>query len=153
MYVVIGGGGRLGRYIAKDLTMKGHEATVVELRAARCEQLVMDTGVLVIEGDACDVRYLEQAHTDRADVFIATTPEDDDNLVSCQLAKDYFGVKRTISRVKNPKNIRVFEQLGVDSVISSTARRGGNRCACRLVKAGGLETRSWPCVQLFMNQA
>ena len=61
-----------------------------------------------------------------AEALIAVTGQDQNNLVSCQLAKDYFGVKRTIARVKNPKNIRVFEQLGVDSVISSTARIAGS---------------------------
>ena len=82
MYVVIVGGGRIGRYIAKDMASKGHEVTVIERLAARCETLVAETDVLVIEGDAGDVRYLEQAHVDRADVFVATTHEDDDNLVS-----------------------------------------------------------------------
>ena len=67
MYVVIMGGGRIGRYIAKDMVEKGHEVTVVERLASRCEALVSETDVLVIEGDACDVRYLEQAHTDRAE--------------------------------------------------------------------------------------
>jgi trk system potassium uptake protein len=119
MYVVLAGGGRIGRYIAKDLSEKGHEVTVLERIASRCEQLVMETDVLVIEGDACDVRYLEQAHTDRADVFVATTHEDDDNLVSCQLSKIEFGVRRAISRVNTPKNVEIFEALGIEPVSST----------------------------------
>ncbi len=119
MYVVLAGGGRIGRYIAKDLSEKGHEVTVLERVASRCEQLVMETDVLVIEGDACDVRYLEQAHTDRADVFVATTHEDDDNLVSCQLSKIEFGVRRAISRVNTPKNVEIFEALGIEPVSST----------------------------------
>lgn len=119
MYVVIVGGGRIGRYIAKDMSDKGHDVTVVERRAERCEQLVAETDVLVIEGDAGDVRYLEQAHVDRADVFVATTHEDDDNLVSCQLAKIEFGVKRAISRVNTPKNVEIFEKLGIEAVSST----------------------------------
>ncbi len=75
--------------------------------------------MLVIEGDAGDVRYLEQAHVDRADVFVATTHEDDDNLVSCQLAKIEFGVKRAISRVNTPKNVEIFETLGIEAVSST----------------------------------
>jgi trk system potassium uptake protein len=78
-----------------------------------------ETDVLVIEGDACDVRYLEQAHVDRADVFVATTHEDDDNLVACQLAKIEFGVKRAISRVNTPKNVEIFEALGIEPVSST----------------------------------
>lgn len=119
MYVIIVGGGRIGRYIAKDMTDKGHDVTVIERRAERCEQLVAETNVLVIEGDAGDVRYLEQAHVDRADVFVATTHEDDDNLVSCQLAKIEFGVKRAISRVNTPKNVEIFETLGIEAVSST----------------------------------
>ena len=119
MYVVIAGGGKIGRYIAKDMVEKGHEVTVVERIGSRCEQLVADTDVLVIEGDACDVRYLEQAHTDRADVFVATTHEDDDNLVASQLAKIEFGVKRAISRVNTPKNVEIFEKLGIEPVSST----------------------------------
>ena len=119
MYVVIVGGGRIGRYIAKDMADKGHDVTVIERRAERCEQLVAETDVLVIEGDAGDVRYLEQAHVDRADVFVATTHEDDDNLVSCQLAKIEFGIKRAISRVNTPKNVEIFETLGIEAVSST----------------------------------
>lgn len=119
MYVVIAGGGRIGRYIARDLTEKGHEVTVIERIASRCEELVSETDVLVIEGDACDVQYLEQAHTDRADAFVATTHEDDDNLVACQLARIEFDVKRSISRVNSPKNVEIFEALGIEAVSST----------------------------------
>jgi trk system potassium uptake protein len=119
MYVVLAGGGKIGRYIAQDLSHKRHEVTVIERVPSRCERLVAETNVLVIEGDACDVRYLEQAHLERADVFVATTHEDDDNLVSCQLAKIEFGVKRAISRVNTPKNVEIFEQLGIEAVSST----------------------------------
>ena len=119
MYIVIVGGGRIGRHIARDMSDKGHEVTVIERLANRCEQLVVETDVLVIEGDACDVRYQEQAHTDRADVVVATTHEDDDNLVACQLAKIEFGVPRAISRVTTPKNVEIFETLGIEPVSST----------------------------------
>ena len=75
MYVVIVGGGRIGRYVARDLVRNGHDVTILELRGERVEALVAETGVLAIEGDAADLRYLEQAHTERADVFVATTHE------------------------------------------------------------------------------
>jgi trk system potassium uptake protein TrkA len=119
MYVVIAGGGKIGRYIAQDLASKGNDVTVIERHPGRCETLVAETSVLVIEGDAGDVRYLEQAHLDRADVFVATTHEDDDNLVACQLAKIEFGVTRAISRVNTPKNVEIFEKLGIEAVSST----------------------------------
>jgi trk system potassium uptake protein len=119
VYVVIVGGGRIGRYISRDLVDKGHEVTVIELEAERVETLVSETGVLVIQGDAADLRYLEQAHTELADVFVATTHDDDLNLVACQLADIEFGVKRTISRVNNPKNVEIFQVLGIEPVSST----------------------------------
>ncbi len=119
MYVVIAGGGRIGRYIARDLADKHHEVTVIERIATRCEELVAESRVLVIEGDACDVRYQEQAHVDRADAFVATTHEDDDNLVACQLARIEFDVPRAISRVNTPKNVEIFEALGIEAVSST----------------------------------
>ncbi len=120
MYVVIVGGGKVGRYIAADLVERRHEVSVIERVRDRCEKLVATHPVLVIEGDACDVRYLEQAHLDRADVFVATTREDDDNLVACQLARTEFGVRRIISRVNSPSNVEIFERLGIEAVSSTT---------------------------------
>lgn len=119
MYVVIAGGGRIGRYIATDMVARRHDVTVIERDATRCEQLVAETDVLVIEGDAADVPYLEQAHVDRADAFVATTSEDDDNLVACQLAKIEFGVPRVIAQVNTPKNVEIFERLGIEAVSST----------------------------------
>jgi trk system potassium uptake protein TrkA len=93
--------------------------TVIELSGGRVESLVAETGVLVIEGDAADLRYLEQAHTERADVFVATTHDDDLNLVACQLARIEFETKRVISRVNDPKNVEIFQVLGIEAVSST----------------------------------
>jgi trk system potassium uptake protein TrkA len=75
----------------------------------------------LIHGDGTDTKFLKDAEIEKADMLIAVTGHDQNNLVACQLAKNYFGVARTIARVNNPKNINVFHQLGVDSVVSSTA--------------------------------
>jgi trk system potassium uptake protein len=119
MYIVIVGGGRIGRYVARDMVGRGHEVTVIELEAGRVESLVAEAGVLVIAGDASDLRYLEQAHVERADVFVATTHEDDVNLVACQLARVEFGPGRIISRVNDPKNVDIFQRLGIEAVSST----------------------------------
>ncbi len=119
MYVVIAGGGRIGRYIAEDQVAKGNDVTVIEKQSSRCEQLVANHPVLVIQGDAGDTRYLEQARLDRADVFVATTHDDEENLVACQLARVEFGVRRTISRVNTPKNVAIFQALGIEAVSST----------------------------------
>lgn len=120
MYVVIIGGGRIGRHIARDMATRHHQVAVIERRPSRCENLVVDHDVLVIEGDAGDIETLRQAKVDRADVFVATTHEDQDNLVACELAIVEFDVNRAISRVNSPKNVEIFEALGIEAV--STTR-------------------------------
>ncbi|HWH31805.1 MAG TPA: NAD-binding protein [Egibacteraceae bacterium] len=120
MYVVIAGGGKVGRAIAHDLIEEGHDVAIIEKVEHRCEQLLRDHDLLVIHGDACDVRYLEQARPERADVFAATTGDDDDNFVSCQLALTTFGVPRAIARVNTPRNEEIFERLGIEAVSTTT---------------------------------
>lgn len=119
MYIVIVGGGRIGRHIARDMVTRGHQVTIIEQQAQRCQSLLVEHDVLLIEGDAGDIHYLEQAHVDRADVFVATTHTDHDNLVACQLARAEFGVSRAISRVNSPKNVEIFERLGIEAVSST----------------------------------
>ncbi|MDR2721685.1 MAG: NAD-binding protein, partial [Coriobacteriaceae bacterium] len=75
---------------------------------------------LVIEGDGCDSRYQEDAGIRRADIFVATTGQDDANLVSCEIAQRIFGVSRCIARVNNPKNLRIFREVGIECVSSTT---------------------------------
>ena len=120
MYVVIAGGGKVGRYIATELLEDGHAVTIVERVEARCEQLLRDYNLLVIHGDACDVRYLEQARLERADVFVATTGDDDDNFVACQLARTTYDVPRVISRVNTPRNEEIFARLHIEAVSTTT---------------------------------
>ncbi len=125
MRIMIIGGGNVGYYLTKSLSADKHHIMIVEEDHARCEQIAVDMGskrIEVTHGDGTDVECLREAGIFNTDTLIAVTGHDQNNLVACQLAKDYFGVKQTISRVKNPKNIRVFEKLGVDSVISSTER-------------------------------
>ena len=75
---------------------------------------------LVIHGDGCDSRYQEDAGIRQADVFVATTGQDDDNLVSCEIAQRVFNVPRCIARVNNPKNLRIFREVGIECVSSTT---------------------------------
>jgi trk system potassium uptake protein len=120
VYVVLAGGGKVGRSIAVDLLSEGHAVTIIEKVEQRCEQLLRDHDLLVIHGDACDVRYLEQARVERADVFVATTGDDDDNFVACQLAQTSFEVPRVISRVNTPRNEEIFSRLHIEAVSTTT---------------------------------
>lgn len=121
MYIVINGGGKVGSALASHLVRRGNKVAIIERRPEICEKLVLEVPeALVIQGDGCDVKYLKEAGTDRADVFAAVTGDDDDNLVSCQLAKATFNVPRTVARVNNPKNERIFQALGIDGISSTT---------------------------------
>ncbi|MHB8895475.1 MAG: potassium channel family protein [Candidatus Geothermincolia bacterium] len=116
---MISGGGMVGSFLARHLSEK-HSVVIIEKDGDRCERLATDTSALVIQGDACDFRYQEEARVDRADVFAAVTGDDDDNLVACQLAKVSFNVPRTVARVNNPKNERIFKLMGIDAISSTT---------------------------------
>ena len=120
MYLVIVGGGRVGYFLAKELLEQGHEITVVEKNAAIVTAMIEDFGSVCFRGDGCETTTLVEVGTGRADMFIAVTGDDEDNLVSCQVAKHYFQVKRTIARIRNPRNETIFKKLGIDVTINNT---------------------------------
>ncbi len=122
MYVVINGGGKVGSYLGQTLARKGNDIAVIEKRREVIAKLAdeLPSSALLIEGDGCDVRYQEDAGVGHADVFCSVTGDDDDNLISCQLAKVHFGVKRAVARVNSPKNERIFNALGVEAISSTT---------------------------------
>jgi trk system potassium uptake protein TrkA len=121
MYIVIVGAGRIGFNLAYKLIQDKHTVTVIEKDKSRCEGISQNLDAMVINGDGCELRYLEDAEIERADVVAAVTADDEDNLIVCQLAKEVFGVKRTVARVNNPKNEHIFNELGVDVPVNSTA--------------------------------
>ena len=120
MYIVIGGGGQVGYYLAKGLLQQGHEVLLLEKDPRRVRQLAEELGSSVTKGDACEARTLAEVGVERADVVIAVTGDDEDNLVICQMAKARFKVKNTIARVNNPRNDELFRALGIDVTVSPT---------------------------------
>ncbi len=75
---------------------------------------------VAVRGDGCEASILQEIGTGRADVFVAVTGDDEDNLVSCQIAKTKYHVGRTIAQVNNPKNQAIFAHLGIDVTVSAT---------------------------------
>jgi trk system potassium uptake protein TrkA len=120
MYIIIVGAGKVGYFLAKRLCQDGHTVSVVEKDKAACEEIAKELDVLVIRGDGCDPQILEQAGVARTEVIAAVTGDDEDNLIICQLAKERFGVHRTVGRVNNPQNEQTFAELGVDIPMNST---------------------------------
>ena len=121
MYAIVVGGGKVGYYLAKELVDANSEVLVIEQDDAKCERLAQDLGDIVLKGDGCEAATMELAGFGRADMVIAVTGDDEDNLVSCQVAKAKFGVPRTIARINNPKNEAIFRKLGIDTTVSATA--------------------------------
>ena len=120
MYIVIVGGGSVGYYLCKALLRGGHEVLVLDKDDQKCERFGEELGSVCVRGDGCEVSVLAEAGVARADVLIATTNEDEDNLVPCQVAKHKFDVPRTIARVSNPKNEAIFKKLGIDCTVGVT---------------------------------
>jgi trk system potassium uptake protein TrkA len=125
MYIVIVGGGKVGFYLAKGLIDEGHEVLIIERdqkdphrSASIAEELGSE---VVLRGDGCEAATQEKAGVARADILIAVTGEDEDNLVACQVAKNRFKVPRTIARINNPKNELIFKLLGIDTTVSATS--------------------------------
>jgi trk system potassium uptake protein TrkA len=120
MYIIIVGGGRVGYYLSKALLDEGHEILIIEKDANFCETINDELGSICFRGDGCEASTLAQVGTGRADMLVAVTGDDADNLIACQVAKHKFKVPRTIARIRNPKNEVLFKKLGVDVTISST---------------------------------
>jgi trk system potassium uptake protein TrkA len=120
MYIVVVGGGEVGYHLSKILLNEGHEVLILEQNAARCERLTEELGAVVYRGDGCEASTLDAVGTGRADLLVAVTDGDEDNLVSCQVAKHIFNLPRTVARITNPSNETIFTILGVDATVSST---------------------------------
>jgi len=120
MYLIVVGGGKVGYYLTKSLLEEGHEVLVIEKDPRKCAALTDELGTNVLQGDGCEAAVMAEAGMSRANVVIAVTGDDEDNLVVCQVAKHKFNVPRTIARINNPKNERIFRKLGIDVTVSST---------------------------------
>lgn len=120
MYIVVVGAGDVGYELAKVLIRNEHEVFIIEKSQERCNAIKDELGSLVIAGSGSDEAVLREAGTSRADVFMAVTGSDPDNLAACQMAKHRFGVSRTMSLVSNGDNEPLFRELGVDVCISTS---------------------------------
>ena len=117
MHVVIIGAGRIGTSLARWLVSAGHEIAVVDRNRDRCDVLDGILGSVCVLGDGTDVDTLARAGSNRADVMIATSGDDDVNLVACQLLKHHFGVSRLISVINDSDHVDLFNTLGINLTV------------------------------------
>lgn len=120
MYVVIVGGGKVGSYLAKRLMSAEREVLLIEKNREIAEELRHTLGDIVLYGDGCEAQVQKTAGFERADVVAAVTGEDEDNLIVCQMAKNTWGVQRTVARVNDPSHAWLFRELGVSATVSAT---------------------------------
>lgn len=119
MYIIIVGGGKLGLNLTTALHEHGHEVLLLEKNRMKFEKLFRQIGDLVYCGDGSDANTLKAIGAERADVVVAATGLDENNLAISLEAKA-LGAKRVISRVSNPKNEEIFRVMEIDQVISTT---------------------------------
>ncbi len=120
MYIIVVGGGRVGYYLVKALMEEGHEVLLIEQSTVVCHTINEEVGSICFRGDGCEAATLQEVGTGRADMLVAVTGDDEDNLIACQVAKHKFNVPRTIARIRNPQNETLFKQLGIDVTVSAT---------------------------------
>jgi len=120
MYVIIAGGGKVGWNLTRELLDKDHEVTLLEAGRDRYLTIEQELEHQVQYGDATELWVLERAGIQRADLVIAVTGDDEDNMLICQMAKEKYLCERIIARVNNPRNRQWFELLGVGPTVSAT---------------------------------
>ena len=120
MKITVVGGGKVGYYLIRTLIEHDHEPTVIESDKKTCAMLANELDIPIIFGDGTQIETLDSAKVYESKAIICVTGTDENNLISCQLAKKIFNVPKTVAKVNNPKNAMVMKQLGVDNVISST---------------------------------
>src|SRR5688572_15529979 len=120
MYVIIAGAGKVGWNLARELIGKGHEVTVVENDRRRYLTVEQELEHAIQYGDATELWVLVRIGIQRADLVIAVTGDDEDNLLICQVAKEKYLVERIIARCNNPRNLEHFRLLGIQPAVSAT---------------------------------
>jgi trk system potassium uptake protein TrkA len=120
VYTIIAGAGKVGWNLARELLERGHEVTCIEQDRRRYLTVEQELEHAVQYGDATELWVLERAGIQRADLVVAVTGDDEDNLLICQVAKEKYLCDRIIARVNNPRNLDHFKLLGIQPAVSAT---------------------------------
>jgi trk system potassium uptake protein TrkA len=120
VYVIIAGAGKVGWNLARELIGRDQEVTLIESDHAKYRVVAQELAHAIQYGDATELWVLERAGIQRADLMIAVTGDDEDNMLICQMAKEKYGAQRIVARVNNPRNLQHFRLLGVQPAVSAT---------------------------------
>jgi trk system potassium uptake protein TrkA len=120
LYIVAVGAGKVGWNLARELIDRGNEVTLVESDPQRYATVEEELEHAVQYGDGSELWVLERAGIERAEMVIAVTGDDEDNILICQVATEKYGVERVIARCNNPRNLEHFELLNIKPAVSAT---------------------------------
>ncbi|MBN1459602.1 MAG: TrkA family potassium uptake protein [Armatimonadetes bacterium] len=115
-YIVIVGCGRLGSHLANVLSRDGHSVVIIDRTDTTFQNLSPDFSGFRVEGDATQMAVLKDAKLGQADVLIATTHEDNVNLMVAQAALKVFHVRQVLARVFDPRREEVYTRLGIETI-------------------------------------
>ena len=119
MNIVLVGAGKVGFFLASELVNKGQNVKVIDVRQKACEHIANALGVETVCADASTVQGLQEVCLG-TDILVALTGNDENNLITCQIAKKYYNIPTTISRINNPKNNEIASMFGVDKHFCGT---------------------------------
>ena len=119
MYVMIAGGGLIGKGLTKRLAQQKHDVVVIDLNPEVCEEIYARYGAVTINGNTTDLETLERAGIERCDVAVATMNDDSDNLAFALLAK-HFNVSQIIVKMNDPKYENIYKTVGVKNISRGT---------------------------------
>lgn len=119
MKIIIIGSGKTLFFLCRNFTSAGHNVVIINKDLEECRSLAKDLKAMVVHGDGSDLKVLMEAGAMGANVVLAITPHDQDNLIICQLAALQFSVPRTVALANDPDNVEIFEQLGVGAFSTS----------------------------------
>jgi len=120
VYIIVVGAGKVGRNLARELIGKGNEVTVIESAPYAHSVLEEEFEHIAMKGDGSEIYVLESAGIERAEMVIAVTGDDEDNILISQMARERYGIERVIARCNNPRNLEHFDLLGVKPAVSAT---------------------------------
>ncbi len=120
LFILVIGCGRLGSYLASQLSHGGHSVVTVDTDPQAFDALSAEYSGFRVEGDAAELAVLKQARMDKADLVIAATREDNVNLMVAHVARRIFKVPHVLARVFDPRREEIYRDLGVDTVCPTT---------------------------------
>ncbi len=119
MRIIIAGSGIRVYFLAKRFISKGYQISIISPEKADCNYYARNLKALIIFGNPSDPELLLQAKAYEAEIFVGMTPKDQDNLVLCQMAHEYYQIPRILAVVNDPDNEAVFKKIGVRAISNS----------------------------------